>query len=180
VARNPKASIRKSPSGQWRGYIGDIRAAEFEDGATESAEAAAKRWLAEPTKPKKERQATPDGDNVVKELGPDSTAQTPATPSITIDTVGITKDQKITEKFKSAHRDMLAQLLRPDFIPVLCAHEAAHMVYFSQLESRNSNRYRLGCAIRQRLMTTSVFWLQCKIKAKCECGRKENFGIGSS
>ncbi len=54
-------------------------------------------------------------------------------PSITINTDGISDEQKATEKFKSAYRDMLTQLLRPGFIPVLCAHEAAHMVYFSQL-----------------------------------------------
>jgi hypothetical protein len=47
-----------------------------------------------------------------------------------INTEGITDEQKSTDKFKSAYADMLAQLLAPGFIPVLCAHEAAHVLYF--------------------------------------------------
>jgi len=50
---------------------------------------------------------------------------------ITINTDGISDQQKATEKFKSAYRDMLAQLKAPGFIPVLCAHEAAHAIYFT-------------------------------------------------
>ncbi len=50
---------------------------------------------------------------------------------ITINTGGISDEQKATEKFRSAHRDMLAQLTAPGFIPVLCAHEAAHVIYFT-------------------------------------------------
>lgn len=39
--------------------------------------------------------------------------------------------QKETDKFKSAYAEMLATLTTPGFIPVLCAHEAAHAIYFT-------------------------------------------------
>lgn len=51
--------------------------------------------------------------------------------NITIITEGISDEQKNTEKFKSAYQDLLAQLSVPGFIPVLCAHEAAHAIYFT-------------------------------------------------
>jgi hypothetical protein len=50
---------------------------------------------------------------------------------ITINTDTISDEQKATEKFQSAYREVLAQLAAPGFIPVLCAHEAAHVIYFS-------------------------------------------------
>jgi hypothetical protein len=50
---------------------------------------------------------------------------------IRIDTDGISDEQKATVKFQSAYRDMLSQLNAPGFIPVLCAHEAAHAFYFT-------------------------------------------------
>jgi hypothetical protein len=52
---------------------------------------------------------------------------------MTINTDGITDEQKATPKFKSAYQEMLAQLNAPGFIPVLCAHEAAHLIYFSRV-----------------------------------------------
>jgi hypothetical protein len=52
---------------------------------------------------------------------------------ITIDTSEISDEQKQTEKFKSAYRDMYNQLSAPGFIPVLCAHEAAHALFFGTL-----------------------------------------------
>jgi hypothetical protein len=51
--------------------------------------------------------------------------------AITINTDGITEEQKASPRFQSAYRSMLAQLLAPGFIPVLCAHEAAHAIYFT-------------------------------------------------
>jgi hypothetical protein len=67
-------------------------------------------------------------------------------PKITINTDGITEEQKATEKFQSAYREMLAVLSAPGFIPVLCAHEAAHAIYFhiagnKQFEPRPSRIY---------------------------------------
>ena len=50
---------------------------------------------------------------------------------ITIATDGISDEQKATEKFKTAYADVLAKLTAPGFMPVLCAHEAAHLVYFN-------------------------------------------------
>lgn len=50
---------------------------------------------------------------------------------ITINTEGISDEQKATAKFQSAYDDMLEQLNAPGFIPVLCAHEAAHVVFFA-------------------------------------------------
>ena len=57
-------------------------------------------------------------------------------PKITINTDGITEEQKATEKFKSAYRDMLGQLSAPGVIPVLCAHEAAHLIYFHHIGTK--------------------------------------------
>jgi hypothetical protein len=53
------------------------------------------------------------------------------TRKITINTDGISDEQKATRKFQSAYRDMEAQLTGPGFAPVLCAHEAAHAIYFT-------------------------------------------------
>ncbi|HEY4679150.1 MAG TPA: hypothetical protein VIJ01_18430 [Candidatus Angelobacter sp.] len=50
---------------------------------------------------------------------------------ITINADGISAQQKATAKFQSAYQDMLFQLSAPGFIPVLCAHEAAHLVFFT-------------------------------------------------
>jgi hypothetical protein len=52
---------------------------------------------------------------------------------ITINTDGISNAQKVTVKFQSAYRDMLAQLTAPGFAEILCAHEAAHIVYFTMV-----------------------------------------------
>jgi hypothetical protein len=50
--------------------------------------------------------------------------------AITIITEGISDQQKATAKFQFTYRGMMAQLSSPGFMPVLCAHEAAHLVYF--------------------------------------------------
>lgn len=55
---------------------------------------------------------------------------------IKINTNGISEEQKATEKFQSAYRNMMAQLTAPGFIPVLCAHEAAHLIYFARLGTK--------------------------------------------
>jgi hypothetical protein len=120
MAGKPKASIRKAHSGQWRGYIGDIRVAEFQ------SESDAKQWLAAPTNLKAKSASSVKSET--SEPVASVVAQT-----IKIDTEGISDEQKTTDKFKSAYHDMMAQLLVPSFIPVLCAHEAAHMLYFGQL-----------------------------------------------
>ena len=51
--------------------------------------------------------------------------------SITINTDGISDEQKASAKFQSTYQGMMTQLSSPGFIPVLCAHEAAHLVYFA-------------------------------------------------
>jgi hypothetical protein len=56
---------------------------------------------------------------------------------ITIKTDGISAQQKGTIKFQTAFQDMLAQLSAPGFIPVLCAHEAAHLVFFTIAGMKN-------------------------------------------
>jgi hypothetical protein len=48
-----------------------------------------------------------------------------------IKTDGISDEQKATSKFQFVYKGMLAQLNQPNFIPILCAHEAAHLVYFT-------------------------------------------------
>jgi hypothetical protein len=55
---------------------------------------------------------------------------------ITISTDGITSAQKATAKFQTAYREMYAQLSSPGFAQVLCAHEAAHVVFFSLIAKR--------------------------------------------
>lgn len=52
---------------------------------------------------------------------------------ITIDVSEVTDQQQQTELFKSAYRDMYNQLSAPGFIPVLCAHEAAHALFWGVL-----------------------------------------------
>lgn len=50
---------------------------------------------------------------------------------IKIITDGITDEQKATDKFKSAHADVMARLIQPGFITALCAHEAVHLIYLT-------------------------------------------------
>jgi hypothetical protein len=50
-----------------------------------------------------------------------------------IATDGISDEQKATVKFQSAYADMMSKLTSPDFIPALCAHEAAHLVYYEMM-----------------------------------------------
>jgi len=56
---------------------------------------------------------------------------------ITINTDGISNAQRVTAKFQSAYRNMRAQLGAPGFIPVLCAHEAAHVIFFAIAGMKN-------------------------------------------
>src|SRR6266446_5700806 len=51
--------------------------------------------------------------------------------AITINTDGISDKQKASAKFRATYQGMMAQLSSPGFIPVLCTHEAAHLVYFT-------------------------------------------------
>jgi hypothetical protein len=57
-----------------------------------------------------------------------------------IATDGISDEQKATVKFQSAYADMMSKLTSPDFIPALCAHEAAHLIYY---EMMGPIRYKL-------------------------------------
>jgi hypothetical protein len=56
---------------------------------------------------------------------------------VTIITDGISDEQKATATFQSAYQDMLCQLTAPGFASVLCAHEAAHVVYFTMAGMQN-------------------------------------------
>jgi hypothetical protein len=49
-----------------------------------------------------------------------------------INTDGISDEQKRTEKFKLAYREMYAQLTAPGFAHALACHEAAHLWYFTK------------------------------------------------
>jgi hypothetical protein len=55
-------------------------------------------------------------------------------------TDGISDAQKATAQFQSAYSDMLRTLNTSGFIEALCAHEAAHLVYY---EMMGSIRYEL-------------------------------------
>src|SRR5277367_980958 len=50
-----------------------------------------------------------------------------------IATDGISDEQKATIKYQSAYADMMSKLTSPDFIPALCAHEAAHLIYYEMM-----------------------------------------------
>jgi hypothetical protein len=50
-----------------------------------------------------------------------------------ITTDGISDEQKATVKFQAAYADMLCTLNTPGFIEALCAHEAAHLVYYEMM-----------------------------------------------
>ena len=52
-------------------------------------------------------------------------------PPFTIDTDGISDEQKKGAKFRFAYDGLIAQLSVPGFVEVLCAHEAAHKVYLA-------------------------------------------------
>jgi len=52
---------------------------------------------------------------------------------MTIDTSGLSEEQKATAEFNSIYTGMLRQLNAPGFIPLLCAHEAAHVVYYRMM-----------------------------------------------
>jgi hypothetical protein len=50
-----------------------------------------------------------------------------------IATEGILDEQKATVEFQSAYADMMRKLTAPGFIAALCAHEAAHLVYYEMM-----------------------------------------------
>ncbi len=52
---------------------------------------------------------------------------------MTIDTSGLSEEQKATDEFKSVYAGMMRQLNAPGCIPLLCAHEAAHVVYYRMM-----------------------------------------------
>jgi hypothetical protein len=47
-----------------------------------------------------------------------------------IDTSSIPEELQSTAEFKSSYADMFAKVNAPGFIEALCAHEAAHVVYY--------------------------------------------------
>jgi hypothetical protein len=50
-----------------------------------------------------------------------------------IATDGISDELKATDKFQRAYTDMMRNLSAPGFIDALCAHEAAHLVYYEMM-----------------------------------------------
>lgn len=52
---------------------------------------------------------------------------------MTIDTSGLSEEQKTTAEFISMYAGMMRQLNAPGFFPLLCAHEAAHVVYYRMM-----------------------------------------------
>jgi hypothetical protein len=117
---NRKASIRKNRPGKWRGYIGDVRVVEFEDSATESAEAAAKRWLAAPSKPQKqEPAAAPPAPEFVEHV------------KINFDDVvrrGLQRDQR----FLKLYWEMQREFGDRNYGREVCLHEAGHSVLMEE------------------------------------------------
>jgi hypothetical protein len=61
----------------------------------------------------------------------------PTVPKISTD--GISDKEKATYKFQSLFREMMAKLSQPEFVPVLCAHEAAHLIYFALMGNTQYN-----------------------------------------
>jgi hypothetical protein len=57
--------------------------------------------------------------------------------TVTINTDGITDEQKRSGKFQSAYQDMHRQLTAPQFAHVLSGHEAAHLFYFRMVGMRS-------------------------------------------
>jgi hypothetical protein len=52
---------------------------------------------------------------------------------VAIDTSSLSDEQKATAEFKEMYAGMMRQLSGAGFIPVLCAHEAAHVVYYQMM-----------------------------------------------
>jgi hypothetical protein len=50
-----------------------------------------------------------------------------------IATDGISDEQKASVEFQSAYADMVRTLNTPGFVDALCAHEAAHLVYYEMM-----------------------------------------------
>ena len=55
----------------------------------------------------------------------------PTVPKINTD--GISDEEKATPKFQSFYQGMMAKLSQPEFIPALCAHEAAHLFFLAAM-----------------------------------------------
>jgi hypothetical protein len=52
---------------------------------------------------------------------------------MTIDTSGLSEEQKATAQFKSVYAGMMRQLNDPGYVPALCAHEAAHLIFYEMM-----------------------------------------------
>jgi hypothetical protein len=54
---------------------------------------------------------------------------------MTIDTSGLSEEQKATAEFKSMYAGMMHQLNDPGYITALCAHEAAHLIFYEMMST---------------------------------------------
>ncbi len=119
-----KACIRKTRSGKWRGYIGDVCVAEFEDGVTESAEAAANRWITAPSKPKQ---------GPVKEAEPAKAAASQLLEHIKINCDDVTRRHLEQDpRFLKLYWNMQRDFGDRNYGRKVCLHEAAHAVLMEQ------------------------------------------------
>jgi hypothetical protein len=114
-----QASIRKNRPGRWRGYIGGVRVIQFEDSATESAEEGAKRWLATPSRPRKEEPAAAPAPQFVEHV------------KINCDDVvrhGLQQDPRFLKLYWNMQRDLGDR----NYGREVCLHEAGHAVLMEQ------------------------------------------------
>jgi hypothetical protein len=118
MLNKPEASIRKNRPGKWRGYIGGVRVIDFKDSATESAEVAAKRWLAAPSKPQKAEpaKAAPKFMEHVKINCDDVTR------------LHLEQDPRFLKLYWNMQRDFGDR----NYGREVCLHEAAHAVLMEQ------------------------------------------------
>lgn len=61
--------------------------------------------------------------------------------AITINTDSISDEQKKTEKFKRAYREMYTRLSVPEFAHAVCCHEAAHLYYLTIAGMKNYDAF---------------------------------------
>jgi hypothetical protein len=116
-------TIRKIRPNKWRGYRGGVRVIEFRNTSTETAEEAAKKWLADPVTP---TPVAPMGASASENQKQDMASE-PKT--VHIDVSDVPEGKRNDPRFLSLLASMQKGCANPRLVHAISIHEAAHVFF---------------------------------------------------
>ena len=133
LKKNKQATIRETPGGEWRGYLDDIRVAEFKNTATETARQVAERWLQQRNSGKKPKQRKPIAVAPAKPAVSHAQAAPRFVKHVNINCDGVTRFGKQEDRrFVALYWDMQDRFGDRNYGYEVCLHEAAHAVLMQE------------------------------------------------